>query len=123
MFADPAVVTVNAVAKNLIRINQDGYSSEYLLRAAGEEFRMRIRNSSYTDKKRGGRVDRHTVELVNEVYAVAPAIRSTIRKTYVVIENDVGDTLTDPIYVASALLTFLTAGSNANIVKLLNTES
>jgi hypothetical protein len=60
---------------------------------------------------------------VNEVYAVAPAIRSTIRKTYVVIENDVGDTLTDPIYVASALLTFLTAGSNANIVKLLNTES
>lgn len=123
MFTDPAVVTVNGVAKNLVRINQDGYSSEYRLRSADDEFRMRIRNSSYTDKKRGGRVDRHTVELVQEVFAVAPAIKSTIRKTYVVIENDVGDTLTDPVNVAAAILSYLTASSAANIVKLLNSES
>jgi hypothetical protein len=52
MFADPSVVTINAVAKNLVRINQDKYSSEYLLRSSTEEFRLNIRNSSYADKKR-----------------------------------------------------------------------
>lgn len=123
MFADPAVITVNSVAKNLVRINQDGYSSEYRLRSSTDEFRLRVRNTSYTDKKRGNRVDRHNIELVHEEFAVAPATRSTIRKTYTVIENDVGDTLTDPVYVASALASYLTASSSANIVKMLNSES
>lgn len=50
MFADPQTLTVNAVAKALVRINQDQYSSEYLLRSSTDEFRLKIRNSSYLDK-------------------------------------------------------------------------
>jgi len=119
MFADPAVVTINAVAKNLVRINQDKYSSEYLLRSATDEIRLHIRNTSYTVKATGVRMDRHNVELVQTVFATgsAPAF---VRKTYVVIENQIGDTLTDPQYIASALFSFLTAG---NITKLMNQES
>jgi hypothetical protein len=123
MFVDPAALTVNAVAKNLVRVNQDGYSTEYRLRSATDEFRLNVRNSSYIDKKRGGRVDRHNVELIQEVFPVAPATKSTIRKVYLVLENDTSDTLTDPTYLAAALCGFLTASSNANIVKLLNWES
>lgn len=120
MFADPAVVTINAVAKNLVRINQDKYSSEYMLRSAADEIRLNIRNSSYTDKKRGTVIDRHNAEIVQTVFPVAPATLSTVRKTYVVIENQRGDTLVDPRHVAVGLLAFLTS---ANIDKLMNFES
>lgn len=120
MFADPSVVTINAVAKNLVRINQDKYSSEYLLRTATEEFRLNLRNSSYTDKKRGVVIDRHNAELIHTVFPVAPATLSTIRKTYAVIENQRGDTLTDPRNAALGLFAFLTS---ANIDKLMNFES
>lgn len=120
MFTEPAVVTVNSVAKSLVRINQDKYSAEYLLRTALDEFRLRIRNSSYVNKKTGVTTDRHNVELIHTVFPVAPSTRSYVRKTYTVIENEQGDTLTDPQYVASALFAFLSA---ANITKLMNFES
>jgi hypothetical protein len=120
MFADPAVVTINAVAKNLVRINQDAYSSEYLLRSATEEFRLNIRNTSYTDKGRGVAIDRHNVELIHTVFPVAPATLSTKRKVYAVIENQQGDTLVDPRNVSLGLFAFLTS---ANIDKLMNSES
>jgi len=120
MFADPAVVTINAVAKNLVRINQDKYSSEYCLRTATEEFRLNIRNTFYTDKKRGVVIDRHNAELIHTVFPVAPATLSTIRKVYSVIENQRGDTLTDPRNVALGLFAYLTS---ANIDKLMNFES
>jgi hypothetical protein len=123
MFADPAVVTINAVAKNLVRINQDKYSSEYLLRTGTEEFRLNIRNTSYFDKKRSVNIDRHNIELIHTVFPVAPATLSTVRKVYTVIENQQGDTLTDPVNVAAGLCNYLTASTNANMTKLMNFES
>lgn len=120
MLADPAVVTINAVAKNLVRINQDGYSSEYLLRTATEEHRMKVRNTSYVDKARSVNVDRHNVELVHTIFPVSPATLSTVRKTYVVIENQQGDTTVDPRNVALGLLAYLTS---AKIDQLMNSES
>lgn len=121
MFADPAVVTINGVARSLIRIRQDNYSSEYLLRTSTEEWRMHIRNTSYTDRRRGGLViDRHNVELVHTVFPVAPSTTSCIRKAYAVIENQQGDDLTASMKAASGLFAFLT---EANITKLQNLES
>jgi hypothetical protein len=120
MFADPAVVTINAVAKNLVRINQDKYSSEYLLRSSTDEIRLNIRNSSYVDKKRGVSIDRHNVEIIQTVFPAVAGDPSIVRKTYVVIENQIGDTLTDPRNVALGLLAFLTS---AKIDQLMNFES
>lgn len=123
MFTEPITLTVNAVAKALSRIGTGEGRSNYLLRTAIEEFTLNIRNTSYTDKKRAVVIDRHNVEFVHTVFPVAPATLSLIRKTYFVIENQRGDTLTDPTYVASALFTWATASSNANITKLMNLES
>nr|UJQ85209.1 MAG: hypothetical protein 2 [Leviviridae sp.] len=120
MFVDPALVTINAIGKNLVRINQDKYSSEYCLRSATEEHRLNIRNSSYTDKKRGVTIDRHNAELTHTVFAVAPSTTATVRKVYTVIENQRGDTLVDPRNVALGLFAYLTS---ANIDKLMNFES
>ncbi|DAD50599.1 coat protein [ssRNA phage Gephyllon.1_25] len=122
-FADPAAITINGVAKNLVRIRQDGYSSEYLLRSTTDELRFNIRNTSYMDKKRKVMIDRHNAELVQTVFPVAPAVLSTVRKVYLVIENQQGDTLTDPLNVALGMLAYLSASSGANVTRMLNLES
>lgn len=119
MFADTLTLTVNSVAKNLIRINQDGYSSEYRLKEATGEYSLNIRNTGYTDKKRG-EVSRHNVEFVQTVYPVAPATTPTVRKAYLVFEDSKGDTIIDPVKVTAALVAFLT---EANLTKLVNWES
>lgn len=123
-FADPAALTVNSVAKNLIKLdNGQALSSEFVLRTDLEEFRLKIRNTTSFKKTRGVQVDRHNVELTHTVFPVSPATLSKIRLAYIVIENQVGDTLTDPTYLASALFGWMTASSNANITKLMNNES
>jgi len=123
MLSDPQVLTVNSVGRNLVRINQDQYSSEYLLRNPTNEWRLKIRNSAYLDKARRVMIDRHNVEFTETVFPVAPATLSTVRKTYFVIENQQGDTLADPTYDAAALFAWATASSNAMITRLMNSES
>jgi hypothetical protein len=123
MFADPAVVSINAVNKSLVRINQDKYSSEYLLRTATNEWRLNIRNTpARFDKRLQATIERHNAELIETVFATGSAPAYT-RKVYVVLENQVGDTLVDPLYDAVGLLSFLTASSGANITKMMNSES
>jgi hypothetical protein len=121
MFADTLTVTINAVAKVLNRINQDKYSSEYLLRGATDEFRLKIRNSTYVDKARAGKViHRHNVEFIQVTFPVAPATVPTIRKAYTVLENEYTDDATAALNFDVGYVAFL---SSANITKLINFES
>jgi len=121
-FADPAVVTINSVAKNLVRINQDGYGSTYRLRSATDDFTMIVKNSSYANKKSGATVDRHSVDLTQTIFATSTT-PTVVRHAYVIVENQQGDTLADPVLFAKGLLDFLAASSAANVTKLLNSES
>jgi hypothetical protein len=120
MFSDTITITINAVAKVLNRINQDGYSSEYYLRTATDDFRLRLRNSTYTDKTRGVKVDRHNIELVHTIFPVSPATVSTCRKYYSVVENDSTDVVVDIAKFAAGATGFQT---EANFTKMLNWES
>lgn len=120
-FPDTITITINAVARVLTRVRDDGYSSEYRLRIAGtDEFRMFIRNTSYTDKTTKREVDRHAVEFQHTVLPVAPATVPTVRKIYTVLENQQLDTLIDPVKMAVGALAFLT---EANLTKIINFES
>jgi hypothetical protein len=120
MFSDTLTITINSVAKVLTRINQDGYSSEYYLKGALDDFRLKLRNSTYTDKNRGVKVDRHNIEFVHTVFPVAPATNSTIRKYYSVVENDATD---DSVAIAKFGAGITAFQTEANITKLLNWES
>lgn len=121
MFTETITITINSVAKILSRINQDAYGSEYRLRESTGEFRLKIRNTTYSDKTRPGvKVDRHNVELIQEVYPVAPAVNSVILKAYSVFENDQGITVTDAAKFATGMYAFHT---EANNTKLINFES
>lgn len=122
MFSDTISLTVGGAAKVLVRINQDRYSSEYRLKEATGEFQLNIRNSNYTPSRKGvalGQVDRHNVEFIHSVYST-PTTNAVVRKAYFVLENQLGDTLTDPLAVGLAAASFLTS---ANLTKLLNFES
>lgn len=121
MFSDTLTITINGVGKVLNRINQDKYSSEYFLRETTGEFSLSIRNTSRSDKSRGGKViDRHNLELVQTIYPVAPAVYPTINKAYAVFENEHEVTVADAAYFAVGAFAFLT---NANVTKMLNKES
>lgn len=120
MFADTITITINAVAKVLNRINQDGYSSEYFLRGSADEFRLKIRNTNYINKATGKVTDRHNVELIQTVYPVAPATVPVVRKAYTVLENERPDGVTDPLNFDLGFVGWFTS---ANITKLLNLES
>lgn len=121
MFPDTVTVTVNAIAKVLTRINQDGYTSEYILRTSTNEYRLKLRNTFYMDKTRGGRrVDRHNVEFIETVFPVAPALVATIRKVYTVIENDQQDDSVQVSYHAAGLNAWL---GQPTILRLTNWES
>lgn len=121
-FPDTITITVNAVAKVLVRVNSGkDYAAEYRLRGTLDEYRMAIRHTSFNDKARGGlTVNRHNVELIHTVYPVAPATLATIRKSYAVLEESSSDVVTDCQKFDEAFVAFFTA---ANITKLLNYES
>lgn len=121
MFGETLVLVLDGEDITLNKINQDGYSSEYLYRDPLSETRITISNSTYSDKKRPGvLMDRHTVDVKQVVYPVAPSTISKLRHSYFVVENQQGDTLADPIDIAEGLAVFMT---EANITKLTNFES
>lgn len=116
-FADPSVVTINAVAKNLPRINQDKYGSEYFLRESTQEFTLKLRNSTYGAN--GNTVDRHNAELVQTVYATESEA-AKVRKIYVTFDVGRSDTDAGVLQTLNGFVAFL---SPANLQKLLNRES
>lgn len=123
-FADPTVVTINAVAKNLVRIDSGNLVSQYRLRSATDNFDLYVRNNgTRKDKITGAVWDRHNIQLVHTVFPVAPATTSIVRMCSVTFENQQGDTLADPLNMIVGLLNLLTASSGANISKMLNGES
>lgn len=107
--ANPLVVTVNAVAKNLPRINQDNYSSEYYLEEATQSFRVKIRHSKESPQSNGSQFDRHNVELTQTIFGVGGAL-DEVFQTYVVIRNTKVTTTTNLGYLQAALNGVLTAG-------------
>lgn len=121
MFGDTLTITIDSVEKVLNKINQDGYSSEYLLKESTGEFRLAIRNTSYQDKKRGGvTISRHNVELSQTIYPLVAGGISTVRRMYTVIEDQQADVSDDVADFGVGLVGFHT---KANLLKLMNFES
>lgn len=115
-FTDPQTLTVNTVAKSLVRIKSDGFKSIY--RTADEEFTFTISHQeSKSRTRRMVRVDQRKVAAdpltsVNEYKNFA---------FYVVIdEPEFGFTDTEIDYVVQALKTWL---STTNVGKICANES
>jgi hypothetical protein len=104
----------------LLKINQDGYSSEYLFRDTTGQYRAKIRHT--TTKATTARpvaYDRHNVEVVQTVFA-AGGVAEYERKFYFVIELKPGDT---SVALADAVADLAILTSNTFLKSLLAWES
>lgn len=117
-YADPLVVTINAVAKSLPKVEFDKRSSVYFLREATQEFQMKIRNTSYVGPS-GLTVDRHNLEFTQQIYATLTAAAIS-RKVYVTFDNNRSDT---DAGLLQTLVGFVGVLTSANLQKSLNGES
>lgn len=75
----------------LNKINQDGYSSEYLFRDSTSQYRARIRHTKTNARSDRPAYDRHNVEVVQTIFA-AGDVEEYERKFYFVLEHLPGDT-------------------------------
>ena len=106
--------------KVLVKISEQNYSSEYLLRSATDEYRARIRHTKVgPTATRPYTADRHNFEVVQTVFA-AGGVEQYERKFYFVIETKPGDTATN---LADAVADLMILTSNAFLVSLNGWES
>jgi hypothetical protein len=118
MLTDPQSITVNAIAKSLVRINQDNNSSTYRLRSTTDEYLLTIK---YTDGKITGGVEgeSHNVRLKYTVFAVGSVPATTLYAT-INLQNQDGADLT---VARNCLLGLQAWNVSATIDKLLTGES
>lgn len=118
-FADPLVVTIGGVAKNLPRVDSGRFSSEYLLTEATQEIRVLIRNQRSKADASGRSRDRHNISLRHTLFATATT-PVQVRTCSASVEHYTFDDVTAYDDSAIAVAAMLTA---ANMVKLSNFES
>jgi hypothetical protein len=116
MFSDPQSVTVNAVAKSLVKIDATGRTGKY--RSADGQFTLTI---SHDEKNR----NRRTVRLTQEIIAADPFLtdvnRTAIQHVYVVQDSPkTGFTAQQIDDLSQALVDYL---SDATIDKIIAGES
>lgn len=106
MFADPQSLTYNAVAESVKRINQDGYSTEYLNRDSSHETRLTISHSKEAKQSDGTQYERHLIR-VDRVDFVA-GVAQPAMSAYIVLRMKIG---ADPVVlsrVAQSLVDYST---------------
>lgn len=119
MLGDPITLVITGGNVSFAKINQDGYSSEYMNRGATYAIQLKIRHSKTKARPGVPSRDRHNVEYVATTFATAEAAER-VRKCYLVIEQDADDTDTSGII---ALANFVLASSAALVPKLMSWES
>lgn len=119
MFADPQVVTVNAVAQSLARISSGDGSGAFQKDDAS--YRMSIANQY-------GKRTRRTIRLDNKKIAVDPLVPTQnvpySMGVYLVVDSPiVGYSNTELKQVIDGFLAYLTASSGAKVTQLLGGEA
>jgi hypothetical protein len=119
-FANPLVISVNAVNKTLQKINQDNYGSEYYLREATQSFRVKIRHTTENAVTGSGKFQRHNVEITQTIFAVAPAVLDTVRTVYQVLRHGASDDAVQVGYLGASLSSLLVQARQEDLVAWVN---
>jgi len=120
MLGDTISITVNAVAKTLSKINQDGYSAEYLLRESTGEYRLKVRHQKDRPDKLGRVYDRHTADFTYTIFPDSQGLGGKTRRTYIVIVNKDDDDAASVVHIQQGLQAYL---NTANATKVVGWES
>lgn len=111
MLGETLTVTLGGsggTARVCSRINQDGYSSEYLHRNSTDEIRVRVRHSD--EKAPAGQwpMERHNVEFTQTVFSGDPTVPDIVRQVYVILRNTKSDDAAAVSNLGEALSFYLT---------------
>lgn len=87
MFANTLTLTISAVARTLIRVNQDNFGSVYKYSDAVESIVMNIRHS--TDVLKTGNVNRHNCTVEHVIFAT-PTVPEKYYSTTITLRERVG---------------------------------
>jgi len=118
--ADPLVVTYNAVAKNLNRINQDAYTATYYLDDSSNNMKFTA-TVKHTLQKTGAFPESHLMRLDVEFLDSVTKKTVSIVSSWGVMKTDLaGQDLVTSQRVQAA---FLTAWVTANTDKILTRQS
>lgn len=117
-FTNTQVVDFGDGPKTLVKVLFDQYSSEYYLREADAEYRMKIR---HTKSANGGSLShRHNVEITKVTFAVPDTSPEYTQKAYFVFEGP-------PSYITTGLMAGLsawgTASTNEALTNLIGWQS
>lgn len=117
MLTSPITITINAIAHDLSRINQDNYQSVYLKKGTDYEFRLVIRHSYEGKKTDGSQMERHNVDFTHTTWDTEG--QPVVRQCYMVMRNP-RSLSTDDLEDNVAGLTTLI---NANVAAIVDWES
>lgn len=106
-------------SKVLVRIRDDGYSSEYYLRETLKSYRAQVRHSKTKATATKPEYDRHNFEVVITTFA-ASGVDEFYQKFYFVLEQLPRDT---SVELADGVADLAIASSNAFITELLGWQS
>lgn len=118
-FSDPLVVTINAVAKNLVRIDNGRLSSEYFLNETTQSFRAFIRSQDLKKEADGRYKVRHNITLRQTIFATSTT-PELVRQSSMTIDHYAGD---DPAAFDDGAIAVAAMITAPNVVKLNNYES
>jgi hypothetical protein len=119
MLGDTFVLPHSGGDITMNKINQDGYSAEYLFKDATHQLVAKVRHSRTKSTSSRASYDRHNVEIVETVFESGEVAEYT-RKVYIVMEQLPADV---DVENPSALADWLIATSDANLDALMNWES
>lgn len=119
-FASPLVLTINAVAKSLAKINQDNYGSEYYLRESTGDYRVKIRHSTDKAVVGTGQVHRSNVTVVQTVFSTVAGVPDESYEISMTVRNGKGADATKVGYLGSALSALMVQARFEDLVGWLN---
>lgn len=119
MLGNTLVLPIGAGTVTMVKINQDGYSSEYLFRDTTSQYRARIRHTKTAAKNGRPSYDRHNFEVVQTIFA-AGEVAEYERKFYFVSEQLPSDT---SVALGDGVADLSIATANAFLVSLNGWES
>lgn len=123
MLGDTLTVTVGGsggTANVVSKIQESGYSSEYLKKNTSDEIRVRVRHIRENARAGTAALDRHQVIITQFVYPTEVKPLGLTREVQFILRNDPTDAVTDVTNIGEALAFWLTA---SNLDKLFGWES
>lgn len=118
--ADPSSMPLSSGSVNFTRINgSDPYASEWRATSALCRYILKVRHTKVAARGTEPAKDRHNVELTRVTFATS-TVPEYSEKAYFVSENIQSST---SVELPNALAIWLTASTNAQLIKLTNWEN